>query len=71
LIDFGFAEKINSTKLVNRSGTPGFLPPELFKLHPFLDKGDVFALGVMLFCMLTGNSCFKASTHKEVLQLNK
>jgi serine/threonine protein kinase len=32
LIDFGFAEKINKTKLVSKAGTPGYLPPEIFKL---------------------------------------
>ena len=31
LIDFGFAEKINRHALVSKAGTPGFLPPELFK----------------------------------------
>lgn len=32
LIDFGFAEKINKNKLVSKAGTPGYLPPEIFKL---------------------------------------
>ena len=35
LIDFGFAEKINREKLMSKAGTPGFLPPELFKMQPY------------------------------------
>lgn len=54
LIDFGFAEKINREKLVSKAGTPGFLPPELFYMRPYTDKGDIFSLGVMLFCMISG-----------------
>lgn len=31
LIDFGFAEKINREQLLLKTGTPGFLSPEIFK----------------------------------------
>ena len=64
LIDFGFAEKINNSKLVSRAGTPGFLPPELFKLRPYTAKGDMFSIGVILYCLLYGSTPFKADTYK-------
>jgi serine/threonine protein kinase len=41
-------------KLTNKSGTPGYLPPEMFKYEPFTDKGDVFALGVVFYSIITG-----------------
>ena len=71
LIDFGFAEKINKDKLVSRAGTPGFLPPELFKLKPYTSKGDMFSVGVILYCLLYGTTPFKADTYKDVLEKNK
>jgi serine/threonine protein kinase len=50
--DFGFAEKINDKILVSRAGTPGFIPPEIFKLKPYIDKGDVFSVGVIFFSVM-------------------
>lgn len=32
LVDFGFAEIINPTELISKAGTPGYIPPEIFKL---------------------------------------
>ena len=71
LIDFGFAEIIEKNKLVSRSGTPGFLPPEIFKLKPFTSKGDMFSVGVILYCMLYGSSPFRGDTYKEVIDNNR
>ena len=71
LIDFGFSEKVNKTKLVSRAGTPGFLPPELFKLHPYVEKGDIFSLGVIMYCMVVGSTPFRGETYKNVIENNK
>jgi serine/threonine protein kinase len=49
LVDFGFAEKINDKELVSKAGTPGFIPPEVFKLQPYSAKGDIFSLGVIFY----------------------
>ena len=71
LIDFGFAEKIVRDKLISRAGTPGFLPPELFQLQPFTDKGDIFSLGVIFYALINGSAPFKGGTYKDVLELNR
>lgn len=71
IIDFGFAEKVNRHKLVSRAGTPGFLPPELFKLSPYTEKGDIFSLGIILYSLLVGTTPFKGDTYRNVLELNK
>lgn len=49
IVDFGFAEVINEKELVSKSGTPGFLAPEIFRGRPYTSKGDVFSVGAMLF----------------------
>lgn len=51
IVDFGFAEKINEEKLMNKAGTPGYIPPELFESKPYTDKGDIFSLGVILYAV--------------------
>lgn len=58
LIDFGFAEKINRNKLVNGSGTAGYIAPELFQLAPYTENCDMFSLGILLYLSLSGNSPF-------------
>lgn len=62
LIDFGFAEKINKEKLVSKSGTPGYVCPELFDQKPFTEKGDIYALGIVLFAVVSGYSPFTGKT---------
>ena len=52
LIDFGFAEVINPRQLISKAGTPGFLPPEIFTSLPYTDKGDIFSLGIILYCLI-------------------
>lgn len=52
LVDFGFAETINEKVLTCKSGTPGFLPPEIFKSQPYTAKGDMFSLGVILYLVM-------------------
>jgi len=40
---------VGDKELVSRAGTPGFIAPETFKLHPYGVKGDVFSLGVIFY----------------------
>jgi serine/threonine-protein kinase len=42
-------------------GSPGFLAPELIDGHPFDGKADVFALGVVLYMLLTDKRPFDGS----------
>lgn len=64
IVDFGFAEKINSNTLTSKAGTPGYIPPELYANKPYIDKGDIFSLGVLLFSLVGGYSPFKGKTYK-------
>ena len=64
LVDFGFAEKINPYELVTRSGTPGYIPPELFKLQPYTAKGDMFSIGIIMYMILVGHPPFKGKNNE-------
>ncbi len=64
LIDFGLARFVRETRKVTRSrrihGTFGYIAPERFKsTHADTDpRADIFALGVVLYEMLTGSMPF-------------
>lgn len=71
LIDFGFAEKVNYEKLSNKSGTPGYIAPEVFASQPYTGKGDIFSLGVILYTLVSGYSAFVGENVKEISRDNK
>ncbi len=72
--DFGLARETNATpgkqKLTQTGiilGTPGYLSPELIRGEPATPAADLFALGVMLFEMLTGQLPLDAASEHELL----
>ena len=67
LTDFGISmEYIPGKKLINSSGTPGYIAPEAIsnKDHDFLV--DYFALGVIVYELMTGERPYKGKTKKEI-----
>ena len=65
LIDFGFA--CEDQKLKVFCGTPSYMAPEIVNKIPYKGKpADIWALGVILYKMLTGFFPFKASTESEL-----
>jgi serine/threonine protein kinase len=65
VVDFGLA---GSGSLANRAGTPLYMSPEACQGKRVDEKTDVYALGVCLFQMLTGELPFKGDSVKEILQ---
>jgi serine/threonine-protein kinase len=66
LIDFGIAGKEGSrrltfAKLSQVMGTPDYISPEQVKGKRGDGRSDVYAMGVMLYEMLTGTTPFKGS----------
>lgn len=63
LIDFGIAasegaRRLTFSKLSNAMGTPDYISPEQIKRKRVDARADVYALGVILFEMLTGEMPF-------------
>lgn len=75
LADFGIAtsdkeldEAVDETGLT--VGTPSYMPPEQFQDSGSVDKrADIYAMGVMLYEMLTGSKPFKGKTIDETKAL--
>lgn len=65
LIDFGLATTHRMT--ASRAGTLHYLSPEALTSHGMFDShiADVWACGVVLFVMLTGQHPFSAETDRE------
>ena len=65
VMDFGLARSMEETGLTQAGaimGTPAYMSPEQAKGIPADERSDIFALGIILYQMLTGVVPFKAET---------
>ncbi len=75
LVDFGLARRLDEvsggTRTSELSGTPLYMAPEQARGKPeeIGPATDVYALGVMLYELLTGRAPFKGPTVAETLEL--
>jgi serine/threonine-protein kinase len=70
LIDLGIASRMSDASNSTGFGTPAYMPPEQSEKGEVGPYTDVFALGVMLFEMLTGNLPF-TSQHPNARASNE
>ena len=68
LIDFGFATYIpkNGEKLKDYLGTREYAAPEILEETGYREKVDEWAIGVIMYNMLTGYEPFKGETPSEI-----
>ena len=74
LLDFGLARPVSmsdgETRLTGPGtifGTPQYMPPEAVLGRPVDARGDIFAAGVVLYEMLTGNAPFGGASVPAVV----
>ncbi len=72
LIDFGIAnsagaKRLTYARITQSMGTPDYVSPEQVKLHRGDARSDLYALGVILYEMLTGEVPFQGSNPIVVL----
>ncbi len=72
--DFGLAKQIEAGSGLTRTGavigTPSYMPPEQAagKTNDIGTGADVYSLGAILYCLLTGRPPFQASSSIDVLR---
>ncbi|HET9953561.1 MAG TPA: protein kinase [Polyangiaceae bacterium] len=70
VVDFGLAKIMGKSPLTQSGvvfGTPHYMSPEQAQGNPVDPRSDIYALGVVLFEMLTGRVPFEADTYMGVL----
>ena len=71
LSDFGIAQLSEATSPLTGSailGTPAYMSPEQIRGDGKVDgRADIYALGIVLFEMLTGKTPFKADTPAQIM----
>lgn len=68
ITDFGIA-KLTANEITTTGqllGTPSFMPPEQFTGSPIDGRADLFSLGVILYCLATGEQPFPGETMTAV-----
>ena len=74
VLDFGLARRLQRQAQRDESitlpgviaGTPGFVPPEVLRGDPPDERGDIFAMGVALYEMLSGERPFRGESPAEI-----
>jgi serine/threonine-protein kinase len=69
LLDFGLAQVANAARLTRANmvlGTPHYMSPEQCMGEPVDARSDLYALGVVLYEMVTGRVPFEASVNAAV-----
>ena len=69
IMDFGIASRTAGGKVAAEglSGTPSYMAPEYLAGQPFTARCDLFAVGMILYEMLTGAPAIKRDNHFQTM----
>ena len=70
LMDFGVGREVTDASMTSVAGTPLYLAPEIFRGEPATVGTDVYAMGVLLFHLLTGTFPVRARTVTELQRVH-
>ena len=69
LADFGFAKHLAEASMAQTPcGTPLYMAPEIFEMHEYDAKADLWSVGCIFYEMLVGTPPFKGSNPRELFQ---
>ena len=70
VMDFGIARVMSKQKTKTNGffGTPRYMPPEYIREQIITTSNDSYALGIILYEMLTGKSVFAGKEIKQIIQ---
>jgi len=71
LADFGLAHQLLGPARERLAGTPTFMAPELFRKASASPQSDIYAVGVMLYYLVSGRLPFAASTIRALIRLHQ
>lgn len=68
--DFGLAKALGNSANFAKTfcGTPGFMPPELIKNEPYSYAADIWALGCVMYEILSFSLPFSGTTFPEIMK---
>lgn len=73
LSDFGFAEVIGNSEFSRSmsggiSGTPAYIAPEIWEHQEASKQSDIYALGCVIYEILTGKKLFQGSNPMQIMR---
>jgi serine/threonine-protein kinase len=71
LADFGLARERLGLASERIAGTPTFMAPELFRRAIASPQSDIYAVGVMLYYLVSGRLPFAANTIRTIIRLHQ
>ena len=66
IVDFGIARILDATKSITFAGTPRYMSPEQFTGAPLDARSDIFAVGGVLYELLTCEQAFTGDDMQDV-----
>jgi serine/threonine-protein kinase len=71
LADFGLVQRLVGLSSERLAGTPSFMAPELFQGAPASARSDIYAVGVMIFYLVSGRLPYSSDSIGGLIRLHQ